>query len=90
MKERQRKILEYKERQRKILEYIESYTIENRCPPTVRDIQNKFSIKSTSTVYFDIKTLLDMGLVEKINGKVVPVYSKRYVNKLLEYISNQH
>ena len=78
-------------RRAKILRYIEKYTAENCCPPTVREIQKAFRIKSTSTVYTDLLALCDDGSLKKIGksklgGKFAPIYTESFKTELLKYI----
>ena len=50
------------ERQEKILQYMKD-TIRERCfPPTVREICAALDIKSTSTVFKDLKVLEEKGM----------------------------
>ena len=57
------------ERQEKILQYMKD-TIRERCfPPTVREICAALDIKSTSTVFKDLKVLEEKGLIRKDPSK---------------------
>ncbi len=57
------------ERQEKILQYMKD-TIRKRCfPPTVREICAALDIKSTSTVFKDLKVLEEKGLIRKDPSK---------------------
>ncbi len=56
-------------KQQKILEYIAEYTQERGYPPSVRDICAGVGLSSPSTVHMHIKTLRDMGYLEKDDHK---------------------
>lgn len=57
------------ERQEKVLQYMKD-TIRERCfPPTVREICAALDIKSTSTVFKDLKVLEEKGLIRKDPSK---------------------
>lgn len=77
------------QRRLRILDFVETYTAEHRCPPTVREIQKKLSIASTSTVFDDINALEKNDFVEKFDGKVVPKYTKSYISKITDIIRNK-
>jgi len=52
-----------------ICDYISQFMRDHGYPPTVRDIQNELSIKSTSTVHAYLKRLEDSGRITRTNGK---------------------
>lgn len=74
------------QRRGEVLNFIEDFTIENRCPPTVREIQNALNIKSTSTVYDDIIVLKEEGFLEKVGSRIAPVYTEEYLEKLRKLV----
>ena len=57
--EKQRKRIE--KRRSKIISFINEYRAENGYAPSVRDIQEGLCIKSTATVYEDMKALSERG-----------------------------
>lgn len=46
-------------------EYIKAFQLENGYPPTVREIQNQFSIKSTASVAFYLRHLESENLIRR-------------------------
>ena len=67
------------ERQQRILEFMKREIEANGVPPTIREICEELNIKSTSTVYNDIKELKENGLVKKGSSKsraALPVSSR--------------
>ena len=52
-----------------IYEYIKSFIDENNFPPSVREIGEKFSIKSTSTVHYYLEKLRERGLITQDANK---------------------
>ena len=63
-------------KQQQILEFIETFSADNGFPPTVREIAQKFSIKSTSTVAYYLDKLKECGQIayepQKKRAIVVP------------------
>ena len=63
-------------KQQQILEFIEEFSSENGFPPTVREIAEKFDIKSTSTVAYYLDKLKESGQIvyeaQKKRAIVVP------------------
>lgn len=57
------------ERQKKVLAYMKKTILEKGFPPTVREICDALGIKSTSTVYNDIKALEAQGYIKKDPSK---------------------
>ena len=57
------------DRQRQVLDFIKQFMAKNQLAPTVRDIQNGVSIKSTSTVSNDLSKLEKEGYIERSNLK---------------------
>jgi len=53
------------ERQQRILEFIEEYIMENRFPPTIREIGSAANISSTSVVNYNLKKLESAGYLER-------------------------
>ncbi|MCR5815414.1 MAG: transcriptional repressor LexA [Ruminococcus sp.] len=56
------------EKERKVFEFIKNYVDENNFAPTVREIQEEFGLKSTSTAHRYIITLSEKGLLERENN----------------------
>jgi len=56
------------DKERKVFEFIKNYVDENNYAPTVRDIQEEFGLKSTSTAHRYIITLSEKGLLERENN----------------------
>ncbi|MCQ2092106.1 MAG: transcriptional repressor LexA [Fibrobacter sp.] len=52
-------------RQEEILEYIKKYSKENRMPPTVREIGNRFEISSTNGVRSILAALIKKGYINR-------------------------
>lgn len=52
-----------------IFTYIEETVTERQYPPTVREIQEKFDIKSTSSVAYYLKKLEDLGYIKRTKQK---------------------
>ena len=52
-----------------IYEYIKGFIDENSFPPSVREIGEKFSIKSTSTVHYYLEKLRERGLITQDSNK---------------------
>lgn len=47
---------------------IRDFIIENKYPPTVRELGKILGLKSSSTVHQRIQRLVDLGIIEKGNG----------------------
>ena len=56
-------------KQQKILEYIASFTAQNGYPPSVREIGAEVGLRSPSTVHAHLKTLRDLGYLDKGDHK---------------------
>lgn len=52
-----------------IYNYIETFIDENNFPPSVREIGEKFSIKSTSTVHYYLEKLRASGMIKQDGNK---------------------
>ena len=52
-----------------IYQYIKNFIDENSFPPSVREIGEKFSIKSTSTVHYYLEKLREKGLITQDANK---------------------
>ena len=52
-----------------IYEYIKTFIDDNNFPPSVREIGEKFSIKSTSTVHYYLEKLRERGLITQDANK---------------------
>ena len=52
-----------------IYNYIETFIEDNSFPPSVREIGEKFSIKSTSTVHYYLEKLRASGLIKQDGNK---------------------
>lgn len=57
------------ERQKRILDFMKHEIEASGVPPTIREICEELGIKSTSTVYNDIKELKANGLIKKGSSK---------------------
>ncbi len=54
-----------KENKRKeIIDYITKYTLEHNYFPSIREIRDNCSMKSTSTIHEYLKEIEDMGYIE--------------------------
>jgi len=56
-------------RQNQVFEFIKDYISKNLKPPTVREICEKFNLKSTNAVDSILKSLERKGYIQKIKGK---------------------
>lgn len=66
------------ERQRQTYEYVRRYISENGYSPSVREIMKALDIRSTSTVFSDLKALNEQGLIKTDTNRsrtitIVPV-----------------
>ena len=57
------------EKVKELYDYIRAYHRENRFPPTVREIQKHFGIKSTASVSYYLKQLEADGLIRHSKQK---------------------
>ena len=65
-----------------MLDYIASYSKDNGFPPSIREIQNKFNFKSTSTVSYYLKKLEERGdVVSKGRKNRTLTISPRYYDE---------
>ncbi|MCU0494477.1 MAG: transcriptional repressor LexA [Chloroflexaceae bacterium] len=53
------------QRQEHILAYVEGYVRKNGYPPAIRDIQHDLKISSTSVVAYNLKALVDKGMLNR-------------------------
>ncbi|MGE4548027.1 MAG: transcriptional repressor LexA [Intestinibacillus sp.] len=56
-------------KQQTILEYIAEFTAQNGYPPSVREIGAEVGLRSPSTVHAHLKTLRDLGYLDKGDNK---------------------
>jgi len=56
------------DRQRQVLDFISAYISENAYPPSIRDIQNHFGLKSTKGVKDHIDRLVEKGYLNRTDG----------------------
>ncbi|MCH5151220.1 MAG: transcriptional repressor LexA [Clostridiales bacterium] len=56
-------------RLQEIYNYLKSFIDDNGFPPSVREIGEKFSIKSTSTVHYYLEKLREQGLISQDGNK---------------------
>ena len=56
-------------RLQEIYSYLKSFIDDNGFPPSVREIGEKFSIKSTSTVHYYLEKLREQGLISQDGNK---------------------
>ena len=52
-----------------IFEYIKNFIDDNNFPPSIREIGEKFEIKSTSTVHYYLEKLRERGLISQDANK---------------------
>ncbi len=52
-----------------LYDYVNTFSENNGYPPTVRDICNDLSIKSTATAHYYLEKLKERGLIEKRDDK---------------------
>lgn len=52
-----------------IYKYIETFIDDNNFPPSVREIGEKFNIKSTSTVHYYLEKLRSSGMIKQDGNK---------------------
>lgn len=57
-------------RQLQIYEYIEKYLIENKYPPSIREIAVGVGLKSSSTVHGHLGRMRDKGYIDFVNSAV--------------------
>jgi repressor LexA len=57
-----------KEKERRVYEYVKA-RMEDGIPPSIREICAELQIKSTSTAARYINTLVEEGLLEKMDGR---------------------
>ena len=55
------------QRQNSILEYIQRFMKDSGYPPSIRDIQDKLKISSTSVVAYNLRKLEERGMIERDN-----------------------
>ena len=55
------------QRQNSILDYIQRFMKDSGYPPSIRDIQDKLKISSTSVVAYNLRKLEERGLIERDN-----------------------
>jgi repressor LexA len=55
------------QRQNSILEYIQRFMKDSGYPPSIRDIQDKLKISSTSVVAYNLRKLEERGLITRDN-----------------------
>jgi repressor LexA len=55
------------QRQQSILDYIQRFMKDSGYPPSIRDIQDKLKISSTSVVAYNLRKLEERGLIERDN-----------------------
>ena len=55
------------QRQTSILEYIQRFMKDSGYPPSIRDIQDKLKISSTSVVAYNLRKLEERGMIERDN-----------------------
>ena len=78
--------MRYNDRKQQIQNYIETYTAKHCSPPTVREIQARLGIKSTATVYADLRSLMADGVVRQAGTRFAPTYTESYKAKLRKYL----
>lgn len=72
-------------RLQEIYNYIETFTDDNSYPPSVREIAERFNIKSTSTVHYYLEKLRNDGLIKQ-DGKKKRSVSLNKVRAKSNYI----
>lgn len=68
---------------KELFEYIRDFSMENGYPPTIREIQSRFGIKSTASVAYYLKQLEDENLIRRSKQK------KRCIEVVGEVKANQ-
>lgn len=56
------------EKQQRVLEFIDTFLAANQYPPSIREIGDGLSIKSTSTVVYYLDRLEMAGVIERAPG----------------------
>ena len=68
-----------------IYEYIKNFIDDNSFPPSVREIGEEFSIKSTSTVHYYLEKLREKGLITQ-DGNKKRAFSLRQTRSQSNYV----
>ena len=72
-------------RLQEIYVYIKGFIDDNGYPPSVREIGEKFSIKSTSTVHYYLEKLREQGLISQ-DGNKKRAFSVTHARSLTNYV----
>ncbi|PIE52166.1 repressor LexA [Candidatus Fermentibacteria bacterium] len=72
-------------RQRQFLEYIESFIADRGYPPSIREIQNSFGLKSTKGVKDHIDRLVERGYLLREDGAARALALSSSVNRTVRY-----
>ena len=75
-------------RQKEVLDFIGKYTEKNGRPPTIQEVADKFTIKS-STAFAHIKALITKGKLTKSRSPRSLKLIKRETNVLCSYFVRQ-
>jgi repressor LexA len=72
-------------KERAVLEYLVQFQAKNGYAPTLREIANATGHKSVSTIYVLIRSLVDKGYVQKVDGnsRVLKVKDENIVSKFM-------
>jgi len=72
-------------KERAVLEYLVQFSAKNGYAPTLREIANATGHKSVSTIYVIIRSLVDKGYVQKVDGnsRVLKVKDEHIVSKFM-------
>jgi repressor LexA len=82
------------ERHRKIMEFLTKFQDENGYSPSIRQIGDSISVKSTSLVDYYLNQLLEMGYIERENRisrsirVLQPVRAGGLTSKVVEAVKN--
>ena len=82
------------ERHRKIMEFLTKFQDENGYSPSIRQIGDSISVKSTSLVDYYLNQLLEMGFIERENRisrsirVLQPVRAGGLADKMVEAVKN--
>jgi repressor LexA len=72
-------------KERSVLEYLVQFQAKNGYAPTLREIANATGHKSVSTIYVLIRSLVDKGYVQKVDGnsRVLKVKDEGIISKFM-------
>lgn len=74
-----------------IYNYLRDYVDNNGYPPTVREIADRFDIKSTSTVHYYLEKLKNSGMIDNVSAnkkRAITVTSNRTPANYVKLVGN--